>query len=28
VADWTTSLLFPRDIAELSSLEHPGGLEQ
>ena len=28
VADWTTSLLFPRDIAELSSLEHPAGLEE
>ena len=28
VADWTTSLFFRRDIAELSSLGHPSGLEQ
>lgn len=28
VADWTTSLFFRRDIAELSSLGHPGGLDQ
>jgi NADH dehydrogenase len=27
VADWTTSLFFRRDIAELSSLGHPGGLD-
>ena len=27
VADWTTSLFFRRDIAELSSLGHPEGLE-
>ena len=27
VADWTTSLFFRRDIAELSSLGHPAGLE-
>jgi NADH dehydrogenase len=27
VADWTIALFFPRDIAELSSLGHPGGLE-
>ncbi len=26
VTDWTTSLFFRRDIAELSSLGHPGGL--
>ena len=26
VADWTTSLFFRRDIAELSSLGHPAGL--
>lgn len=28
VADWTTSLFFRRDIAELSSLGHPEGLDQ
>ena len=27
VADWTTSLFFRRDIAELSSLGHPRRLE-
>ena len=27
VADWTIALLFRRDIAELSSLGHPSGLE-
>jgi len=27
VADWTTALLFRRDIVELASLGHPGGLE-
>ena len=27
VADWTTALFFRRDIAELSSLGHPSGLE-
>jgi NADH dehydrogenase len=27
VFDWTISLLFRRDIAELSSLGHPEGLE-
>jgi NADH dehydrogenase len=27
VTDWTTSLFFRRDIAELSSLGHPGGLD-
>jgi NADH dehydrogenase len=27
VADWTTSLFFRRDIAELSSLGHPTGLD-
>jgi NADH dehydrogenase len=27
VADWTTSLLFRRDIVELGSLGHPEGLE-
>ena len=26
--DWTTSLLFPRDIAELTSLGHPTGLDE
>ncbi|MEO5634740.1 NAD(P)/FAD-dependent oxidoreductase [Gaiella sp.] len=28
VADWTTALFFRRDIAELSSLGHPGGFEE
>ena len=28
VADWTTSLLFRRDTAELSTLGHPAGLDQ
>ena len=28
VADWTTSLLFRRDTAELSTLGHPAGLNQ
>ncbi len=28
VADWTTSLFFRRDVAELSSLGHPSGLDQ
>ena len=28
VADWTTALFFRRDIAELSSLGHPEGLEE
>ena len=27
VADWTIALFFRRDIAELSSLGHPEGLE-
>jgi NADH dehydrogenase len=27
VADWTTSLFFRRDVAELSSLGHPSGLD-
>jgi NADH dehydrogenase len=27
VADWTTSLLFKRDVVELGSLGHPEGLE-
>jgi hypothetical protein len=27
VADWTTSLFFPRDVAELSALGHPHRLD-